>query len=581
MIVIKNHKQVDLFDPWEYISPKRRKMLEESWSGLFQQEILPALPVDKIASHFDTFFGRPTKELHAVLGVLVLQQAFDLTDMETVEQFAFNIQWHYALNVPEESDTAKYICPKTLWNMRNIVTTNNLDGVIFNEVTGKLADTFKVDPSTQRLDSIYIKSNMRRLGRICIFSETIHTFLVNLKRSHKELFDTIDQKLVEKYLSEKALGCFSRVKPSNSTKTLKEVSRDLFDLVQQFKDCKEVSAMHSYKQLERVLSEHCNLTGSDDDPVEMKPPKQIPSSSLQNPSDPDATYSGHKGQGYQVQIMETYSTDEKEKGLNLITHVEVEPAHKSDAHALIPALDSVKERNLLPQDLLADSLYGSDENHEKAKTEHAVDLVAPVMGSHQEGNISLSDFQLSETGQVIACPQGHHPVSSKKKKQRVTVAFDSQQCQCCPQRTQCPVKEGKKFYYLRCAEKDIRVAQRRAYEETQEFKDRYRWRSGIEATMSEYDRRTGVKHLRVRGLRAVRFCATLKAIALNIFRAAAYQTAQRAEMPNNPGGCIALFYLFLVFKELFCAIKQIFKNIHSQWDEYYLFNLTQVYHFSY
>jgi hypothetical protein len=28
---------------------------------------------------------------------------------------------------------------------------------------------------------------------------------------------------------------------------------------------------------------------------------QIGSDSLQNPSDPDATYSGHKGQGYQVQ----------------------------------------------------------------------------------------------------------------------------------------------------------------------------------------------------------------------------------------------------------------------------------------
>jgi len=39
--------------------------------------------------------------------------------------------------------------------------------------------------------------------------------------------------------------------------------------------------------------------------------------------------------------------------------------------------------------------------------------------------------------------------------------------------------------------------------------------------IAEYDRRTGVKHLRVRGLKAVRFCATLKALGVNIFRAAA------------------------------------------------------------
>jgi len=71
----------------------------------------------------------------------------------------------------------------------------------------------------------------------------------------------------------------------------------------------------------------------------------------------------------------------------------------------------------------------------------------------------------------------------------------------------------------------MRLSKRRAYEQTDEFKDRYRWRSGSEATMSEYDRRTGVKHLRVRGLKAVRFCATLKAIGVNIFRATAVRKA--------------------------------------------------------
>jgi len=34
-------------------------------------------------------------------------------------------------------------------------------------------------------------------------------------------------------------------------------------------------------------------------------------------------------------------------------------------------------------------------------------------------------------------------------------------------------------------------------------------RAGIEATISQYDARTGVKNLRVRGFKAVRFCAVL------------------------------------------------------------------------
>ncbi|MBN2372498.1 hypothetical protein JXL19_01750 [bacterium] len=78
-----------------------------------------------------------------------------------------------------------------------------------------------------------------------------------------------------------------------------------------------------------------------------------------------------------------------------------------------------------------------------------MELVAPVMGSVKKGTIGLSDFTLSE-GKVIACPEGHQPVSIKKKKQRLTAAFSSQKCQCCPNRKQCPVKQEKKFYSLRC-----------------------------------------------------------------------------------------------------------------------------------
>ena len=72
----------------------------------------------------------------------------------------------------------------------------------------------------------------------------------------------------------------------------------------------------------------------------------------------------------------------------------------------------------------------------------------------------------------------------------------------------------------------MRIAKRRIYEQSDRFKDRYRWRAGVEATMAEYDRRTGVKDLRLRGLKAVRFSATLKALGVNIFRAAAVRAAK-------------------------------------------------------
>jgi len=97
----------------------------------------------------------------------------------------------------------------------------------------------------------------------------------------------------------------------------------------------------------------------------------------------------------------------------------------------------------------------------------------------------------------------------------------------------------------------MRLAKRRAYEQTDEFKDRYRWRSGSEATMSEYDRRTGVKHLRVRGFKAVRFCATLKAIGVNIFRATAVRKAVNNGRTVHEGILSAQIHAIYVVKERF------------------------------
>ena len=71
----------------------------------------------------------------------------------------------------------------------------------------------------------------------------------------------------------------------------------------------------------------------------------------------------------------------------------------------------------MPDKLLADSLYGSDDNCETAK-ELGTEVIAPTMGSQKEDAIPLSGFTFSEKGKVISCPEGHTPVTTKHKKNR-------------------------------------------------------------------------------------------------------------------------------------------------------------------
>ena len=238
MIRVKDHKQQQLFDPWGFLSPKRRRLLDESWPGLFREHLLTELPVDKLKPFLRDDFGAPSKELYSLLGALLFQQTMDLTDAQTIEQLSFNIQWHYALNITEESDSAKYISEKTLWHWRQLLIAQELDQLIFDQISAKLAKVFNVKTGSQRIDSMHIKSNMRKLGRIGIFSHTIFKFLTNLKRHHRDLFGALSSKLVDRYATKKALRAFSMVKPSESAKTLVQVSNDLYDLTEQFKDKK-------------------------------------------------------------------------------------------------------------------------------------------------------------------------------------------------------------------------------------------------------------------------------------------------------------------------------------------------------
>jgi hypothetical protein len=519
MFYTKDHKTGYLFDhgPFHWLDQKRKKLIDKSWAKLFREEILPNLPVNKLAPFYNPGKGAPTKELYAMLGAAVLQQMNDLTDEETVAQYAFNIQWHYALNITDDADA--YLSLKTLWNMRSLLTEHDLHTSLFDTITDTLAKTCAVDTSLQRLDSVHIFSNMRHLGRIGLFVRTIKKFLINLKRHHRELFDALDKARTDRYLSKNDASIFSMVKPSESVKTLTAVGDDLFFLVAQFKEHTAIASMSSYALLVRLLKEQCVV---DKGTMAIKPNKEVPSDSLQNPSDPDATYDGHKGQGYQTQLMETYSPDNKE--LSLITHVAVEPAHQSDASALLPAVLGAERRGLIPQEVLADSLYGSDDNCEKAKA-HGVSVVSPVMGAKSTKTLFLTDFVVSDTLTIVTCPEGKCPRFTKRKKDRHLAAFDSETCSTCPSRDECPVKQGKRGSYLRYGEKTLRIARRRAQEKTTEFHEKYRFRSGIEGAISYADRKTGIKHLRVRGLKAVSFCATLKAAAVNILRAAAFQRA--------------------------------------------------------
>lgn len=525
MLRINTCQQESLIDPFDYLGPKRRELLKTGWSGLFRNSLFDQIPVEELKSCFHDSMGRPTKELRTMLGILLLQQMFDLTDQETIHQFSFNIEWHYALNLSLEDDESKYISERTLRTYRMIVAELGIDQILFRLLTDSLLNKLNIGTKKQRLDSTHIRSDMRRLSRLELFRKTIQKFLKVMLREHARLVKKkVEADLIKRYVGEEK-GYFSQVKPSEAKATLQQVAEDLLVLVETFRSHPKISRMGVFGLLQRVLNEQCKVVGEGEEAkVELKDPKEVQSDSLQNPSDPDAGYSGHKGEGYHAQVMETYSDEEAEEGKvqpNLITYIDVEPANCSDKETPPRAIQETQERECAPEELLADSLYGSDENVQKA-AEEGVDIITPTMGKpkSKEEMLILDDFTVDEkTGEITSCPAGEAPSDIQSKEGGLKTYFDPAVCEGCEHKDYCKVGLDPD-HQIGYTPKQLRLAQRRVAEESDEFREKYRWRSGIEALNAKLKRMMKIGRLRVRGLARVRLAVTLKALGWNIFQAA-------------------------------------------------------------
>lgn len=568
-------------EPWQgYLSKAKIELLNKTWAGSFRKYILPKLPVEELSQFYTERMGRPTKDLLTGIGAAVLQQIFNLTDSETREQLAFNQQWHFALDTYDPGE--QLFSEKTLWTIRYHLTKEGICQSIFQKVTDDIIKVLNVDTSKQRMDSVHVYSNMAKLGRVRLLSRTITKFLKDLKRQYaKEYESNISEEVKERYIKRKGTGYFGNVKPSESQKRLSEIAEDIQKLIEIYSINESVMKMSSYKLMDRVFLEQCVIK---EGKVELKPSKEIASDSIQNPSDIDAGYDGHKGQGYQVQLSETYNRKEKHsetkgketKGketkeqkqekvqgkevLDLITYVKVESADKHDSKALEPAIEEMGDRDIKPEEILVDAAYGGDENVMESKGK-GVKVISPVIGKKSGKDYSGFRFD-SKTKGVKRCADGKSPQSVKRNKSgRITAIWSKKDCVDCPLQENCRTKKGARGRRLVYTEKEIRLWQRRQYESSYEFKDEYRYRAGIEATNACYIHMTGARRVRYRGQEKVEFAEVMKALGINMFRVLRYVL--------NTGGILNpimnILYKNTVFP-IFCILKNKISIFCSKYD---------------
>jgi len=508
-------RQKPLFDPGETMfSPMAIKRLREDWPGLFRSQVLHLMPVAKLAEQFHPTLGCPTKELYAMAGAIFLKEFFNLTIDQTIERYLFDSQWHYALNIVPN---AASISHASIERYARLFAQNDIAAEIFHRVTSALIEALDLDVSRQRLDSTHIFSDMATFGRSRLMGVTVKRFLTQLKRHHRQAYDALSDEIRERYAPSQA-SLFGDFK--GSRKQLRQVvAEDLLLLVNRFADDQAVSARTSYQAMARVLREQCQVS-EDKTAVEVK--AKTGGGVMQNPSDPDATYDGHKGPGYQAQIAETCGQD---NDAQLITGVDVEPAHCSDQDAVEPMLDQLEAHGRTPENLYADTGYGRDENVVAAEA-RGVDLQSPVggVGPSNDGGLTVDDFVIDESDETVSlCPNGCRPQSSSHDRAagKTTTVMAPSDCSSCEFRGQCPVEQSGGRFILRHTPAQRRLADRRAEQATDAFRENYAIRAGEESLNSGLKRRTGMGRPRTRGLRRVRMAVLLRCAGWNVLRALA------------------------------------------------------------
>ena len=121
--------------------------------------------------------------------------------------------------------------------------------------------------------------------------------------------------------------------------------------------------------------------------------------------------------------------------------------------------------------------------------EQGIGLVAPARPAKgaSSGRLTLEDFILDEKGLVRRCTNNIEPASTSIAKAKPRARFDFSIRQKCPHTQLCPVHVAKRdshFAHFQYMPSRAANQKRRLYEQSDAFRDIYRWRAGIEASMS-------------------------------------------------------------------------------------------------
>jgi transposase len=565
----KREYQRDLMD----VSPQVARKIEPDSVYRILHEVGPSLLQDEdFAEMYAEGEGRPSHPPSLMAGILLLQRHEDVSDREAIDRLKFDLRWQHALRLPMDFPEIPH---SNLSHFRSRLIVHELEGQVFDRLAEMATEADIVDPGEeQAIDSSHIFGAAAVQDTYELLQDGTRKLLETaLEEAPEEAEALIEDQGIEGRLSSEKPD-IDWTSEEERREWLGEIVRDAWALLGALDGHPLVNSeavQEAAELLSQILAQDITGPGEGDsgegesggDRSEEGSGDEVSGNNSSNNSgnndsdggpdteegpriregvatdrvistvDPEMHHgrksSSRRFDGYKVHITEAVESE-------FITAVAAGPGNQHDRDVAEELVQQVQKRfGQAPSVLIGDSHYGSpdlraaleetlDEEVDEEVDDEKIEVVAklPTATGGTGDRFDKTDFEIDlENGQVT-CPVGHttgrsHRARDHEDRPVERFQFDGDVCAGCPLRSECTSAKNGRTITLHYREEKVQEV--RAYNETEEFDQRYRKRPKVEQKLSELLRRHGLRFGRYLGQKKTELQALLTAAVVNLKRA--------------------------------------------------------------
>ena len=517
MFCKNNAQQTTFLDPVAQMPKYLQDILKRSWAQAFRDYVFPQINEERFSVIYSSdHASRPNTPINIIVALLMIKEIFQQIDEELIGSLHFDIRYQYALHTTNYDKQPVSI--NTLTNFRNrVIEYEQSSGIDLIKIEIEaLADItakfLRIDNKKVRVDSLMVSSSCKKLSRLELVYSVNYRLIKDLNEYDKSLIPQDCLVYLEKGNKNETIYRTQDLEATSKLLTLLKHSQMLYEA------CSEadtiITSSENYQLLVRIIQDQTTI--DENNKLAPKFGKDIVSTSLQNPTDPDATYRQKYGgnTGYVANIVETFNDD-----TSIITNYDLKPNIYSDSRFsddVIAAISEKKEADEKIQ-VITDGAYYEQNKAEEALKQNIELIPGELVGRKpSKEKMSYDKFAVDKDENIItSCPNGAKPEKSYYSEKSYTAKFDKEACEECPFKDKCPIKPQKKFNTIRVSEKRRNTDIQREKMSQEEYIEITNQRAGVEGIPSVLRRRYKIDNMPIRGLLRSKLWVGFKIAAYN------------------------------------------------------------------